>query len=299
MTEAPFAVQADEPLIFHMRGRLTTMYLLSPYVWRDEARGGYHLLIRAVPRRDDAPRLKISEIWYGHSADGLSFEMDEGPVIFPSPDGIDRDGCEDPTVLVHDGRVHVWYSGWHQASETGRLLRAEGKDARKLEKRGIVIDSSEQVRNPKEAAIARAEGSEWRLFLEYARDDASHIAVLAGEAPEGPWTPTSLAIPPREGCWDAWHLSTGPILRCGTERPLMFYNAATKDACWGIGWVAFDPALSRVVDRGTAPVIAAPETDGEATDIAFAASAVEQDDAIWLYYTVSDKTPMRARLRPD
>lgn len=295
MTDAPFALEATEPMIVHARGRLTTMYLLSPFVWADDE--GYHLLIRAVPRRDDAPALKIAEIWYGHSDDGLAFTMDEGPVIFPTPDGIDRDGCEDPTVLAHEGRLQVWYSGWHQASETGRLLRAEGRSVHALEKQGVVIDSTKAAQNPKEATVAPAPDGRWRLFHEYAEDGASRIAVLEAPAPTGPWTPVDLAIPVRAGKWDDWHLSTGPMLGKGSDRPVMLYNGATEDAHWRIGWIAFDPGLTRVVDRGAEPVIVAPPTDDESTDIAFAASAVEQDDRVWLYYTLSDKTPMRATLR--
>lgn len=40
-----------------------------------------------------------------------------------------------------------------------------------------------------------------------------------------------------------------------------------------------------------------PPPKGTATDIAFAASAVEQGERIWLYYSLSDETLMRATLR--
>jgi len=45
-------------------------------------------------------------------------------------------------------------------------------------------------------------------------------------------------------------------------------------------------------------VIKPPEDVGDdATDIAFAASAVEQEGKIWLYYSISDQRLMRAVLR--
>ncbi len=40
-----------------------------------------------------------------------------------------------------------------------------------------------------------------------------------------------------------------------------------------------------------------PSPEGDATDIAFAASVVEQGDTIWLYYSLSDATLMRATIK--
>src|SRR3546814_4107233 len=63
--------------------------------------------------------------------------------------------------------------------------------------------------------------------------------------------------------------------------PVMFYNGATRDARWRIGWVAFDRDCRRVIDRGIEPLIIPPPVDDRtATDIAFAASVIVRDSAI-------------------
>ena len=98
MLTSGWDVVSIEPMTLHRANRLADMYVLSPYVWRQDDR--FHLLVRAVPARDDEPRLKMSEIWYGVSDDGVEFTMDIAPTIFPGPALIDLDGCEDPTVLV-------------------------------------------------------------------------------------------------------------------------------------------------------------------------------------------------------
>jgi hypothetical protein len=79
-----FEVERIEPVTLACRNRLTGMYTLSPFVWRAED-GTYQVMLRAVPRRDDEPRLKMAEAWHGPSADGLHFEMDVAPVLFPGP----------------------------------------------------------------------------------------------------------------------------------------------------------------------------------------------------------------------
>jgi beta-1,2-mannobiose phosphorylase / 1,2-beta-oligomannan phosphorylase len=102
---------------------------------------------------------------------------------------------------------------------------------------------------------------------------------------------------PREDSWDNWHLSTGPTLMTDTGHSIMFYNGATQDARWRIGWIAFDRDCTRVIDRCIQPLITPPPVmDRTATDIAFAASVIEQD-GVWLYYSLEDRRLARARLR--
>ena len=77
---AGFEVVDTQPLTLGRQNRLAEMYVLSPFVWK---RGRvFHILLRAVPRRDDAPRLKMAEIWHGVSDDGLHFEMEIAPILF-------------------------------------------------------------------------------------------------------------------------------------------------------------------------------------------------------------------------
>ena len=276
-------------------GRLANMYKLSPFVWAEGDE--FRLLLRAVPRRDDEPRLKMAEIWYGESDDGLNFRMDPGPTIFPGPDMADLDGCEDPAVIVANGRTHVWYTGYNQSQQTGRLLYAEGSNPRKLAKGGVVLESTSDFINPKEATVVRGADGDWRLFFEYARDDASKLGVARASSVEGPWRPSESALTRRKGSWDDWHLSTGPVIGEGGDRPIMFYNGATKDAHWRIGWAAFDAKFEKVVERGDLPLIKPDAQQGAETDIAFASSAVERPNCVWLYYSISDQKVMRATLR--
>ena len=103
----------------------------------------------------------------------------------------------------------------------------------------------------------------------------------------------------RPKSWDNWHLSTGPIVALPGRNPVMFYNGATHDARWRIGWVTFDPTYSKVVDRCIEPLVMPPPAeDRAAPDIAFAASALVDDDrGLTLYYSLEDRRLARARVR--
>ena len=258
------------------------------------------MIVRAVPRRDDEPRLKMAEIWHGISADGRHFVMDVAPVIFPGPDLVDLDGCEDPTVHVAAGELRVWYTGYNEAQEVGRLLLARGPDVERLAKAGLAIDSTPAFANPKEATVAAVTDGRWRLYFEYARHGASLIGQAESDSLDGPWeAPVSAPLGPRAGCWDSWHMSAGPMVGEGTTRPTMFYNGATRDANWRIGWATFNKRLTKTVARCDDPLILpdGPLSEG-ASDIAFAASAVEYEGQVLLYFSQSDQDLRCAVLRP-
>lgn len=288
-----FEILADEPVAVHASEPLASFYQLSPFVWRDNA--CTHVMLRAV-NYSDVPAEKIARIYHGTTPDGLNFYMDAEPAIAPGPHPQDRDGCEDPTVALFNQHLYVYYTGWNEAEKRGRLMLAVGAEPGHLDKRGVALDSRPECENPKEAEIARARDGTWRLFFEFAAQGASRIGIASSSRVDGPW---ELGDPPferRAGSWDDWHLSTGPAVTMGGT-PVMFYNGATKEAQWRIGWIRFDPDYGRVLDRCAAPVVEPKKPKGDETDIAFASSAVREGDLIRLYYSVADQYMRRVTLK--
>ena len=78
----------------------------------------------------------------------------------------------------------------------------------------------------------------------------------------------------------------------------MFYNGATVDARWRIGWITFDANFENVTARGLEPLIVPPPPEHRnATDIAFAASCLVEDEVIQLYFSAEDRLLRRATVR--
>jgi predicted GH43/DUF377 family glycosyl hydrolase len=268
--------------------------LMSPYVWRENGR--YCMLARRVPK--PRPGSFSGLIYSAASEDGLNFKMDDKPAIRPGPDEFDAGGCEDPTVqLSPDGGYLVFYTGLDAAHRQGSLLIAEGPDMRRLKKQRLMLKAPEGEGNIKEATLTRAAGGDWRLFYEYAKGEASRIGMASGPTPQGPWTVIEDPFGIRPKSWDNWHLSTGPIASVKGQDPVMFYNGATHDARWRIGWITFDPDYKRVTGRGIEPLVVPPPADNRTdTDIAFAASCIVEHGAISLYYSVEDRMLRRAQV---
>lgn len=276
-------------------GRLASHDLMSPFVWTEG--DTYRLLVRVL-----ANPLKPSDatgiIWAGDSSDGVMFHMRDDPAIAPGPDPVDAGGCEDPTVVRGEhGNYLVFYTGVDARRSQGSLLVAKGPDLTALHKRQVMLQAPPGEGNIKEATLAQGTDGQFRLFYEYAKGGASRIGMATAPSVEGPWTVVDDPFPIREGSWDNWHLSTGPIVQVDGRDPVMLYNGATVDARWRIGWISFAPDFSAVTGRGIEPILMPPPAKARnATDIAFAASCVVLGDDIWLYYSLEDKILRRARI---
>lgn len=291
-----FNVEAIDPVRILPGTSLDQCDLMSPYVWGN-ADVGFQMLLRVVPRAGARVR-HTGAIHLAASSDGLSWTADPDPVIVPGPDALDVGGCEDPTLVVLDGRYIVYYTGVDASFSSGQMLYAEGPDLKHLTKQGIALASSKTEGNTKEATIERTADKRWRLFYEYARDDASLIGLALGDGVAGPWHEQPQPFAPRPDNWDNWHLSTGPLWTHDPDAPVMFYNGATRDARWRIGWVAFDRDCTSVVDRCIEPLITPPPAlERVAADIAFAASVVDVAGSAHLYYSLADRTLERAIVR--
>lgn len=284
----------------HLTGpdRLMARDLMSPYVWT-EPDGRFGIMVRAVTRPGE-PMTDTGIIWAGWSDDGVHFAMLDHPSILPGSAGEkDSGGVEDPTVVkMADGSYVVYYTGVEADMAHGEMFYAVGRHVDALAKAGVALASTKSLGNTKEATVDREKDGRWSLFYEYAADEASRVGLAIGAKVDGPWDEQPTPFMPRENGWDNWHLSTGPMLLDDPEMPVMFYNGATHDARWRIGWVAFDRELTRVVDRCIEPLITPPPVaDREASDIAFAASVTSRNGEIWLYYSLEDRRLSRARLR--
>jgi predicted GH43/DUF377 family glycosyl hydrolase len=290
-----FSVERIDDVVLDGPAELQAKNLMSPFVWRDGDEAGLMALVRAVPP-DKGPEEESGRIWYGRSgSDGLVFRMDETPLLVPGAHGDDALGCEDPTVARADDGYVVFYTGVDH-DKNGHLLYATGAGMRSLEKRGVALPNTKGEKNSKEATVLRADGR-WRLLYEYSADGHSLISLTDGAGPAGPWVEQPDPFGPRPDKWDSWHLSTGPLLRSDPARPVMFYNGADKGADWGIGWVALSPDLCHVVERCDGPLIAPPADASGPRDISFAASVVDTEGTIWLYYSRNDRELKRATIR--
>ncbi|RYU89596.1 hypothetical protein EWM62_14880 [Mucilaginibacter terrigena] len=279
-----------EELKLKCKAPLEGMYKLSPLVW--EENGIYQMLVRAVNTSED-PTQKVARVYSGTSKNGLSFKMSDGPVIAPGTTSLDKDGCEDPTVVCVPKGYLVYYTGWNQTKMEGQLLLAKGKTLETLRLDSVAISSKKPYLNPKEASVTQLKNGKWNLLFEYADQHRSKLGRATSKKAEGPWKIKGEFLEAVDGNWDSYHLSPGPVLADANGQTVMFYNGSDDKARWRIGWVKLGDN-GKITERSKDPLITPPKSKPGETDIAFAASAVLVGKQIWLYYTTADKSIFRA-----
>ena len=290
-----YSVETLDDVVLATGSPIDGMDLMSPFVWKEGDL--YRIMVRGVPY-PLGPNDPTGIIAGGESKDGLVFAMHAGLAITPGPQGADMGGCEDPTAVRLGDEYLIYYTGVDVARRQGSMMLASGSDLQALTKDEVVLKAPPGEGNIKEATLAQTPAGDWRLFYEYAANDASRIGMARGPTAKGPWTVLPDPFGIREDSWDNWHLSTGPFVQLAGADPVMFYNGATHDARWRIGWVAFDPHFTHVTGRGLEPMLMPPPpTHRDSTDIAFAASTVVQGEAIALYYSLEDRMLRRAIVR--
>ena len=91
-----------------------------------EADLGYEALICARKEKTSTRAL-----FYASSKDGINWDIDETPVIYPSSDSWDSGGIYRSTFIKQRGLFRVWYSAYEK-NEKWHIGYAEGYDIQKL-----------------------------------------------------------------------------------------------------------------------------------------------------------------------
>src|SRR3546814_14053161 len=103
---------------------------------------------------------------------------------------------------MEDGYV-VYYTGVQADFARGNMLYATGQSLDALEKQGVALASSKTMGNTKEATVGRTADGHWRLWYEYAAENASRVGLAIGPGVAGPGdeqtTPVRRAEGRREG----------------------------------------------------------------------------------------------------
>ena len=170
LTVVDYVVQRIDDVTLTQATVVADMSLMSPFVWKEGDR--YRIMVRGVPCPLE-PNDPTGVIGIGESIDGLSFAMDPTLAITPGPEAADAGGCEDPTVIVTKGGYLVYYTGVDAAKKQGSMILQGGKDLASLAAKKLILQAPPGEGNIKEATVAQTASGDWRLFYEYAAEDAS------------------------------------------------------------------------------------------------------------------------------
>ena len=346
---ALFGAMFSKPLrkkifeILHIKELTLSRSILNPILrpgklpWTAEAvmnpaaaviNGRTHLLYRAIGMDG------ISRLGYASSPDGITFDKRlsypayiarnprnllphqrrYSPVMYPS--GGSWGGCEDPRMVVIDGRVYVTFNmfdGWD-------FLRVA---AISMKKEDFVAGDFSKWSGPYILSKPKEVQKNWVLFPEKIN---GKFAILHSVAPKidiayrnsieaigttepliDSWVGPRNSLPAREGVWDSYVRSAGPPPIKTEYGWLVFYHAVNKSdpSRYQLGAMLLDLTdPTKELYRSSAPILspnAHYENDGK-PGIVYACGAVVRDGELYVYYGGADKvvcvatTPLKAFL---
>jgi predicted GH43/DUF377 family glycosyl hydrolase len=211
------------------------------------------------------------------SDNGLHFEVEQKPVLFPAKEGIfekyERRGIEDPRATLIDGSYHIMYTA---VSDFGpRIALARTNDFHTFERIALISEPGNK---------------DGVLFPE--KIDGQYVRL---DRPIGEGH-SRVLITPRAGYWDSYRIGASvPPIRT-EEGWLEIYHGVkmtTSGPIYRAGTVLLDlEDPSQVVGRCTVPLLS-PREDyeriGDVGNVVFPCGAiVEPDGEAKMYYGAAD-----------
>ena len=263
--------------------------------------GSVHLLYRAMSADN------TSTLGYARSRDGIHIdERFDAPAYAPRADFESKrgksdgnSGCEDPRLVVIDGRVHLTYTaydGAHSPRGAASSISVEDFLAKRFEKweQPTLITPDEVDDKDIGLLPEKVSGN----YVVYHRINNHICADLVPDLSFKKRVSRCIEImAPREGMWDAAKVGiAAPPIKVaggpGRSGWLLIYHGVSHHSHYRLGAALLDPSGLTVLARSADDIFQAVEKyekSGEISDVVFSCGAVVRGDMVYLYYGGGDK----------
>jgi len=262
--------------------------------------GVTHILYRAAAEGN------ISTFGYARSTDGFSIDFrSEKPVYFPrmpfemgcgerTPGAPIGHGCEDPRLVMIDGRIYMTYTGYD-----GRIPRVAvssiGADDF-VARRWYAWSRPEAITPPdiadKDATILCERTQHGWLILHRAHESICGSYVESLDFTEERATRSFEIIAPRPGMWDDTKVGIAAPPVKTRDGWLLLYHGISRSKTYRVGAVLLDlddPTAIR--SRSAAPLLEPEESyerEGTTPNVVFPCGLVIRGNTGYIYYGAAD-----------
>jgi beta-1,2-mannobiose phosphorylase / 1,2-beta-oligomannan phosphorylase len=233
----------------------------------------------------------ISHLRVARSTDGIHFEVEPTPALFPA-NAYESFGIEDPRITLIDG---TYWTNYTAVSELGIATGlASTKDFKTFERHGIIFSPPNR-----DVTIfpERIDGRYVALHRPMPTGIGEQAIWIASSPDLKAWGDHRFVAGARAGQWDDAKIGGGAVpfrVRRGTiDAWLAIYHGVTKSStAYSLGALlldARDPA--RVVGRSREPILkpeASYERHGFFGGVVFTCGALVDGDRVRIYYGAAD-----------
>lgn len=239
----------------------------------------------------------LSHLRLARSTDGVHFEIDDQPFIFPQTEE-EAWGCEDPRIVHIDDTYYINYTA---VSERGICtMLTHTKDFKKYEREGLIFAPE----NRNVAIFPEKVGDKYIAFNRPAPEGIGNPAIWLAESPDLiHWGNQKFISSVQEFGWETGRIGAGfsPIK---TEAGWLFiYHAAdvTNRYCLGAMLLDLqDPSI--IISRLDHPILEPTEDyeiEGFFGGVVFTCGGIVVDGMLRIYYGVADENMAVAETKVD
>lgn len=242
---------------------------------------------RFVRTGDEQYLTSISHFRIARSSDGLNFNIDEVPAMFPANE-YEKFGIEDPRITFIDGKYFINYSAISNTTGVTTCL-ASTSDFKTFDRHGVIFTPDnkdiaifpEKI-NGKYYAFNRPASAEYKL-----RD------MWISESPDLVcWGNHKRLMSARKGYWDDGRIGCSAVPFLIEEGWLEIYHGASKEDKYCLGAALLDKNEPwKVLARTKQPIIE-PETEYELKgffgNVIFNCGVLFEEGRVKIYYGAAD-----------
>mmetsp|Transcript_12601 Transcript_12601/g.21765 ORF Transcript_12601/g.21765 Transcript_12601/m.21765 type:complete len:325 (-) Transcript_12601:269-1243(-) len=279
----PFTKHNSNPIISPRGLGWESKAVYNPAAWTD---GSVVWMLYRAENRPNASvpnDRSVSRVGLARSIDGIHFEREREPVLFPTEPYEFPGGVEDPRVVRVGQLFYLTYTAYD--GKLARLCVATSSDLRLWRKHGVLFPSLGWTKSG--AILTRPIRN---LYWMYFGDTSLYLAYSADLIK---WTALQQPVlQPRPGNWDSRLVEPGPPPMVTRDGIVLIYNGANNQLVYGVGQALFaldDP--SRCLARTDQPFLrpeAHLEKHGQVRNVVFAEGLVAFNGKLMLYFGMGD-----------
>ncbi|MBK1631820.1 glycosidase [Thiohalocapsa halophila] len=231
----------------------------------------------------------MSHIRIARSRDGVSFQVDDTPFIFPG-DASECFGVEDARVTRFGDTFAINYTcvspdGWGTALATTR-------DFRTIERRGLIFT----VQNKDVSIFPESIDGLYRALHRPNNSGFGRPSIWYAESPDLiHWGNHQCILRPRDTFWEEMKIGGGAPCIKTPQGWLQLYHAKGRNQIYSLFTVLLDLEQPwRVLKRGSIPILRPEmpyETDGFFPNVVFCNGVVTWEDGrVFIYYGACDES---------
>ena len=236
----------------------------------------------------------ISHLRLARSTDGISFEIEDTPTIFPAND-YETFGLEDPRITTFDGTYYISYVAVCSIGVTTCL--ASTKDFKSFQRHGIIFcpENKDVVLFPE-----KIEGKFYALHRPVSPLFGKHEIWIAESPDMQCWGNHRYLMGPRSSCWDRTKIGAGAVPFRINQGWLEIYHGVTQNNSYCLGAVLLESEEPWIISARSEKPIFEPQADYECKgffgNVIFSCGLLCEDGKLRIYYGAADTTICYAEL---